>query len=76
MKDPETADKLANIDHPYATKRPPIDSFYFETFNRDNVDLVDVRADPIERSRRPASGSRPAPNTTSTSSSSRPASTP
>ncbi len=49
VKDPETAEKLADIDHPYAAKRPPIDSGYFETFNRDNVALVDVRADPIER---------------------------
>ena len=49
VKDPETARKLADIDHPYAAKRPPIDTDYFETFNRDNVDLVDVRADPIER---------------------------
>ncbi len=47
VKDPETAEKLANIDHPYAAKRPPIDTDYFETYNRDNVDLVDVRADPI-----------------------------
>jgi cation diffusion facilitator CzcD-associated flavoprotein CzcO len=49
VKDPETAAKLANIDHPYAAKRPPIDTHYFETFNRDNVTLVDVRATPIER---------------------------
>jgi cation diffusion facilitator CzcD-associated flavoprotein CzcO len=48
VKDPETAEKLANIDHPYAAKRPPIDTDYFETFNRDNVALVDVRAEPIE----------------------------
>jgi cation diffusion facilitator CzcD-associated flavoprotein CzcO len=48
VKDPETAEKLANIDHPYASKRPPIDSFYFETFNEPHVELVDVRADPIE----------------------------
>ncbi len=48
VKDKATADKLADIDHPYAAKRPPIDSFYFEAFNRDNVALVDVRADPIE----------------------------
>jgi cation diffusion facilitator CzcD-associated flavoprotein CzcO len=47
VKDPETAEKLANIDHPYAAKRPPIDTDYFETYNRDNVDLVDVRADRI-----------------------------
>ena len=48
VKDPETAVKLTNIDHPYATKRPPVDSFYFETFNRDHVDLIDLRATPIE----------------------------
>src|SRR5688500_3160869 len=49
VKDPKTAQALADIDHPYATKRPPIDTNYFETFNRDNVALVDLRADPIER---------------------------
>ena len=48
VKDPVAAEQLANIDHPYAAKRPPIDTNYFETFNRDNVSLVDVRADPIE----------------------------
>ncbi|MFZ2157320.1 MAG: NAD(P)/FAD-dependent oxidoreductase, partial [Bradyrhizobium sp.] len=49
VKDPATAAVLANIDHPYAAKRPPIDTDYFETFNRPNVSLVDLRADPIER---------------------------
>ena len=49
VKDPATAEKLADIDHPYAAKRPPIDTDYFETFNRDNVLLVDVKATPIER---------------------------
>ena len=48
VTDPATAALLADIDHPYAAKRPPIDSFYFETFNRPNVTLVDVRSDPIE----------------------------
>jgi len=48
VKDPATADNLADIDHPYAAKRPPIDTDYFETFNRPNVSLVDVRAAPIE----------------------------
>jgi cation diffusion facilitator CzcD-associated flavoprotein CzcO len=48
VKDPETAAKLSNMDHPYAAKRPPIDSFYFETFNRENVALADIRADPID----------------------------
>ena len=48
VKDPVTAAKLTDIDHPYAAKRPPIDTNYFETFNRDNVSLVDLRAEPIE----------------------------
>jgi cation diffusion facilitator CzcD-associated flavoprotein CzcO len=48
VKDAATAAKLADIDHPYAAKRPPIDTDYFETFNRPNVALVDVRTDPIE----------------------------
>jgi cation diffusion facilitator CzcD-associated flavoprotein CzcO len=48
VRDKATAETLANIDHPFATKRPPIDTFYFETFNRDNVALVDVRTNPIE----------------------------
>ena len=48
MKDPATAEKLSDIDHPYAAKRPPINTSYFETFNRRNVSLVDVRAAPIE----------------------------
>jgi len=49
VKDPARAALLAEIDHPFATKRPPIDTGYFETFNRDNVALVDIRADPIQR---------------------------
>jgi cation diffusion facilitator CzcD-associated flavoprotein CzcO len=49
VKDPATAAKLADIDHPYAAKRPPIDTNYFETFNQPNVSLVDVRAAPIQR---------------------------
>ena len=49
VKDPATAAKLSDFDHPYAAKRPPIDTDYFETFNRDNVTLVDLRAEPIER---------------------------
>ena len=49
VANPETASVLADIDHPYAAKRPPIDSGYFETFNRPNVTLVDLRATPIER---------------------------
>ena len=39
---------LSDIDHPYAGKRPPIDSNYFETFNRENINLIDLQADPIK----------------------------
>src|ERR1044072_1012127 len=49
VKDQETAAILSDIDHPYAAKRPPIDTNYFETYNRSNVTLVDVKAAPIER---------------------------
>ncbi|MDR5761326.1 NAD(P)/FAD-dependent oxidoreductase [Caballeronia sp. LZ035] len=47
VKDPAIAEKLTPRDHLYATKRPPIDTHYFETFNRDNVELVDLKATPI-----------------------------
>jgi len=49
VKDPETARILSDIDHPYAANRPPIDTNYFDTFNREHVSVVDVRADPIKR---------------------------
>lgn len=47
VKDPETADKLVP-DHYYGTKRAIIDTNYFETYNRENVRLVDVKKAPIE----------------------------
>ena len=48
VRDPRTAELLSNIDHPYSAKRPPIDTGYFEAFNRENVTLVDIRSAPIE----------------------------
>ncbi|ODT97770.1 MAG: cyclohexanone monooxygenase [Pseudonocardia sp. SCN 72-86] len=48
VKDAEVAERLLPDDHGFATKRPPIDTQYFETYNRDNVTLVDVRATPIQ----------------------------
>jgi cation diffusion facilitator CzcD-associated flavoprotein CzcO len=49
VKDPVVADKLVPRDHPFAAKRIPLESGYYEVFNRDNVTLVDVRESPIER---------------------------
>ena len=48
VHDPETAELLAAKDYPIATKRICVDTRYFETYNRDNVDLVDVSERPIE----------------------------
>jgi cation diffusion facilitator CzcD-associated flavoprotein CzcO len=47
VDDPHVAEALTPRDHGFATKRPPIDSGYFATFNRDNVLLVDLKAEPI-----------------------------
>ena len=48
VDDPETAEKLVPRDHPFGSKRTLIDTNYYETYNRDNVDLVDIRHAPIE----------------------------
>ncbi|MPZ35041.1 MAG: NAD(P)-binding protein [Rhodospirillales bacterium] len=48
VKDRKTAELLAPKDHPIGTKRLCLDTGYYETYNRDNVTLVDVRSDPIQ----------------------------
>ncbi len=48
VRNPETAEKLMPTDHPFGSKRPLIDTDYFETYNRDNVELVDIRHSPIK----------------------------
>ena len=48
VKDPATAELLAPHSHPIGTKRICVDTRYFETYNRPNVKLVDLRPDPIE----------------------------
>ena len=47
VKDKRTAELLAPKDHPIGTKRLCLDTDYYETYNRPNVTLVDVRTDPI-----------------------------
>lgn len=46
VENPDTA-KALTPSHPFACKRPIIDQGYYETYNRDNVSLVDLRTDPI-----------------------------
>jgi cyclohexanone monooxygenase len=47
VKDPKTAAMLCPNDHPIGTKRLILDTDYYETYNRDNVTLVDIRNQPI-----------------------------
>lgn len=47
VDDPALAEKLSPRGYPLGCKRPVLDSGYFETFNRDNVSLVDLPNDPI-----------------------------
>ena len=45
VKDPKVAEKLIPKDHGFATRRVPLESGYFEAYNRDNVTLVDTLND-------------------------------
>jgi cation diffusion facilitator CzcD-associated flavoprotein CzcO/acetyl esterase/lipase len=45
--DPETAEALCPTDYPFGTKRPCLDTGYFDAFNLPHVRLVDLRKDPI-----------------------------
>jgi cation diffusion facilitator CzcD-associated flavoprotein CzcO len=49
VDDPETAHTLVPKDHRFGEKRPPFVTGYYETFNRPNVSLVDLRSNPIVR---------------------------
>ena len=50
MTDPKVAEKLIPKDHGFGSRRVPLESGYFEAYNRDNVLLVDtINDEPIER---------------------------
>lgn len=49
VNDPETAEMLCPKGYPIGAKRLCVDTGYYETYNRDNVSLIDVKADPIKR---------------------------
>jgi cyclohexanone monooxygenase len=49
VKDPVTAELLCPKGYPLGAKRPPLGHSYYEAYNRDNVELVDVSSNPIER---------------------------
>jgi len=49
VKDPAVAEKLIPTDHGFGTRRVPLETNYYEVYNQDNVELVDVQASPIQR---------------------------
>ena len=50
VKDPKVAERLIPKDHGFGSRRVPLESGYFETYNRGNVTLVDtIHDEPIER---------------------------
>jgi cation diffusion facilitator CzcD-associated flavoprotein CzcO len=49
VNDPVVAEKLVPKDHGFGVQRVPLETNYYEAYNRDNVHLVDLQASPIER---------------------------
>ena len=47
VRNPLTAAALCPTDFPFGTKRPCLDTGYYETFNSSHVELVDLRSTPI-----------------------------
>lgn len=47
VHDPVTREKLTPRGFPFGARRPSVDSGFFQAFNRDNVELVDIREHPI-----------------------------
>jgi len=48
VNDPALAEKLIPTDHGFGLQRLPLETHYFEAYNRDNVNLVDLSETPIE----------------------------
>ena len=49
VKNQAVAEKLIPKNHGFGTRRLPLETFYYEVYNRDNVELVDITETPIER---------------------------
>ena len=48
VKDPAIAEKLIPKNHGFGTRRVPLETDYYETFNQENVELIDVNDTPIQ----------------------------
>jgi cation diffusion facilitator CzcD-associated flavoprotein CzcO len=49
VRDQKVAEKLVPKSHGFGTRRLPLETFYYEVYNRDSVELVDIVETPIER---------------------------
>ncbi|ODM77300.1 flavin-containing monooxygenase [Bradyrhizobium elkanii] len=49
VNDPDVAEKLIPRDHGFGVQRLPLETRYFEAYNRDNVQLVDLSETPLVR---------------------------
>ena len=49
VNDPATAETLIPKNHGFGSRRVPMETFYYEAYNRENVHLVDLTKTPIER---------------------------
>lgn len=48
VNNPEVAEKLIPTDHGFGMQRLPLETHYFEAYNRDNVHLIDITETPID----------------------------
>jgi len=49
VHNPNTAEKLIPKDHGFGTRRVPLETKYYESYNQENVELIDINETPIER---------------------------
>jgi cation diffusion facilitator CzcD-associated flavoprotein CzcO len=49
VKNPQVAEKLIPRNHGFGTRRLPLETFYYEVYNQDTVELVDLNETPIDR---------------------------
>jgi cation diffusion facilitator CzcD-associated flavoprotein CzcO len=49
VHDPEVAEQLIPTDHGFGMQRVPMETSYYEAYNRDNVHLVNLQKTPIDR---------------------------
>ena len=49
VKDPKVAERLIPKNHGFGTRRVPLETRYYEAYNQDHVELVDITETPILR---------------------------